>query len=72
LCTLGIAFGVCVDAAAQQYTIGTVVGAHTLGTGPVQALSLGIGWPRGIAADAAGNLYFTVSRLRVGGTTLLS
>ena len=46
--------------------ISTLVGAP-LGASPVRALSVAIGSPQGIAADAAGNVYFTTTGPSVGG-----
>jgi uncharacterized protein (TIGR03437 family) len=48
----------CCSSSAQQYTISTVAG----GAPPpnaASALTVGIGLPTGVAADAAGNIYFS-------------
>ncbi len=44
--------------AAQQFTISTVAGG-VLPTTPATATSASIGFPKGVAVDATGNIYFT-------------
>jgi len=46
------------SAPAQQYTIASVAGGPPAPT-PVPAVTAGIGSPRGVTTDAAGNTYFT-------------
>ena len=54
-------------ALAQQYTISTIAGGAPPPT-PAPATSASIGNPAGIAADAAGNVYFSSSNcvFRIG------
>ena len=54
------------QAQSPKYVISTLVGAP-LATTPVSALSVAIGSPQGIAADAVGNVYFTTTGPEVGG-----
>lgn len=46
-------------ARGQEFTISTVAGAPLLGTTPVAATTVGIGFPEGVTTDAAGNVFFT-------------
>ena len=54
------------QAQTRQFTISTVAGVPPLPATPVPALSVPIGSPAGLAADAAGNLYFTTLFPTVG------
>ncbi len=59
--TLGVASGFLLVAGAllgQQYVISTIAGGGPLPS-PVNALSLPVGTPQGVATDNAGNFYFT-------------
>lgn len=47
--------------AQQQFVISTAAGNIGIGTKPVPAVTASIGSPTGIAADSAGNIYFTSS-----------
>jgi hypothetical protein len=53
-----------------KFVISAVAGAP-LGATPVGALSVAIGSPQGIATDATGNVYFTITAVRGSQNSLL-
>ncbi len=55
------------QAQIPQFVISTIAGAPALPATPVQALSVSIGSPVGLATDAVGNVYFTTSFQTAGG-----
>src|SRR5690242_3676319 len=55
---LSVAIAASLAAAGQQFTISTYAGGPAAST-PVPARAAAIGTPQGIAADGAGNVYFT-------------
>ena len=55
-------FLLCATASAQQYIISTYAGGAPPPT-PAAAMTVHIGWARGVAADGAGNVYFASADL---------